>query len=305
MIIDLSPYGTHEFSEHLWKKSDGGIIVPHLPKKWRYDRPIGIDFFAGCGGFSCGMHMAGFHMIAAVEMDYAAAHTYCTNLARPGVKFHFDTDERAQGFNKYLMKAMDLKMGKDGTLQSRKTGKKVLHTDVPTVGSGWIAHQPADEPGCEHFWLADVRNLTGRQILDELGLEVGEVDVVVGSPPCQGFSQAGKRDPNDTRNDLVFEFARLICEIQPKSMAFENVPGFTTMTTPEGIPMLDAFLQILHDGEMGTYEALRKSLLTSAGVGYMVKSRSKMNKKKAGNKSTAAPDIEEEDSTPDQLALEM
>ncbi|MDR1797928.1 MAG: DNA cytosine methyltransferase [Clostridiales Family XIII bacterium] len=62
------------------------------------------------------------------------------------------------------------------------------------------------------------------------GLELSrghEIDLIVGGPPCQGFSLIGKRDINDPRNDLVAQFMRLIKEIRPKYFIMENVSGLT------------------------------------------------------------------------------
>lgn len=56
----------------------------------------------------------------------------------------------------------------------------------------------------------------------------GEVDVVVGGPPCQGFSLIGKRLVDDVRNRLVFHFVRLVLALKPRYFAMENVPGMTT-----------------------------------------------------------------------------
>ena len=54
----------------------------------------------------------------------------------------------------------------------------------------------------------------------------GIVDVIVGGPSCQGFSIMGKQDVNDSRNQLVLQFVRLIEEIRPRAFCMENVPGF-------------------------------------------------------------------------------
>jgi DNA (cytosine-5)-methyltransferase 1 len=54
-----------------------------------------------------------------------------------------------------------------------------------------------------------------------------KVDLVVGGPPCQGFSMAGRRKENDRRNDLVKSYIKFIKTIQPKIIFFENVKGFT------------------------------------------------------------------------------
>lgn len=52
-----------------------------------------------------------------------------------------------------------------------------------------------------------------------------DIDLIAGGPPCQGFSQIGKRQLDDPRNSLVFEYFRIIKAIMPKYFIFENVPG--------------------------------------------------------------------------------
>ena len=53
----------------------------------------------------------------------------------------------------------------------------------------------------------------------------GQIDLVFGGPPCQGFSLMGKRLINDDRNHLVLEFCRLVLELNPRYFVMENVPG--------------------------------------------------------------------------------
>ena len=53
----------------------------------------------------------------------------------------------------------------------------------------------------------------------------GEIDLVFGGPPCQGFSIKGKRILNDERNHLIFHFCRLVTELSPRYFVMENVPG--------------------------------------------------------------------------------
>jgi DNA (cytosine-5)-methyltransferase 1 len=61
----------------------------------------------------------------------------------------------------------------------------------------------------------------------ELRATIGhrEIDLIAGGPPCQGFSVMGKRIFEDPRNGLIYEYLRLIRELQPKYFIFENVPG--------------------------------------------------------------------------------
>ena len=69
----------------------------------------------------------------------------------------------------------------------------------------------------------------------ELMLGYKSIDLIVGGPPCQGFSMAGKRIRkngifiNDQRNNLFKEFLRIVSEIKPKFFLMENVPGILTI----------------------------------------------------------------------------
>lgn len=55
----------------------------------------------------------------------------------------------------------------------------------------------------------------------------GEIDLVAGGPPCQGFSTAGRRIEGDSRNELIKAYIKFIRLVQPKVIFFENVKGFT------------------------------------------------------------------------------
>jgi DNA (cytosine-5)-methyltransferase 1 len=268
-----------------WALSPSGLHVPEgSARPWR---PVAIDLFAGAGGFSVGFKQAGWHVAAAVEYERYAAATYLVNLGSTATVVH--TDEHPEG---------------------RRCDSEVFHS-VPgreyAAGTGWIAspgheacefhpHDPQDPPNgglgcmrcgwrpegcvcapcvdpwpCEHFWVRDVTELTGGEIVDALGMRPGEVDAVIGGPPCQGYSIAGKRDVMDPRNSLVFEFARLVLEIRPKTFAMENVTGLLSMVTPEGIPVMDALARVFADGGFGTYDALRRSLRGMAGAAGAVR----------------------------------
>lgn len=74
----------------------------------------------------------------------------------------------------------------------------------------------------------DVRELKGEDIRRRAGLGTRSIDVVVGGPPCQGFSLIGYRVLDDPRNELVFHFWRLVTELRPKAFVFENVAGMAT-----------------------------------------------------------------------------
>jgi DNA (cytosine-5)-methyltransferase 1 len=74
----------------------------------------------------------------------------------------------------------------------------------------------------------DIKNVSGEKILKLLNAEIGEIDLVIGGPPCQSFSSAGKmRSLEDERGSMVFEFLRIIKELKPKTFLFENVKQFS------------------------------------------------------------------------------
>jgi len=73
--------------------------------------------------------------------------------------------------------------------------------------------------------VGDIGLVSGTKILEELKGE--KVDVVIGGPPCQGFSQANtRRSADDPRNELYLEFVRIVKLLKPKFFVMENVRGF-------------------------------------------------------------------------------
>ena len=72
----------------------------------------------------------------------------------------------------------------------------------------------------------DIAKLSVEECMRLAGLTgPGELDVLDGSPPCQGFSTAGKRDFGDDRNQLFREYVRLLRGLRPKVFVMENVSG--------------------------------------------------------------------------------
>lgn len=71
----------------------------------------------------------------------------------------------------------------------------------------------------------DIADLSVKQACEMAQMEPRELDILDGSPPCQGFSTAGKRIMQDTRNQLFREYARLLEGLQPKVFIMENVSG--------------------------------------------------------------------------------
>lgn len=87
----------------------------------------------------------------------------------------------------------------------------------------------------------DIREISGRDILDLIGRERGDVDVLEGSPPCASFSTSGRRqshwgkvkqysDRAQRADDLFYEYARILGDIQPRVFVAENVTGLVRGT---------------------------------------------------------------------------
>ena len=98
----------------------------------------------------------------------------------------------------------------------------------------------ANHPGT-YLDTRDIRTVTADDIIRQTGIPRGEIDVLEGSPPCASFSTAGKREAgwgkvkaySDTKqrvDDLFFEYARLVRDLQPRVFVAENVSGLVKGT---------------------------------------------------------------------------
>jgi len=110
------------------------------------------------------------------------------------------------------------------------------------------------------FICEDVGTVDADTILAEADIRADQLDIIIGGPPCQGFSIAGDREKDDERNQLFKEFARLVSELQPNYLLMENVPGMLSMETTEGNPVVDEIQSRLSEiGYRTTYDILRAS----------------------------------------------
>jgi len=75
------------------------------------------------------------------------------------------------------------------------------------------------------FLLKDVRELTVKELRGQID---SEVELIFAGPPCQGFSLAGRRFKDDSRNRLYKEFLRIVEGLSPRFFVMENVPGILT-----------------------------------------------------------------------------
>jgi DNA (cytosine-5)-methyltransferase 1 len=122
----------------------------------------------------------------------------------------------------------------------RMAGFKVLYANefIPAAAETYRANA---HPGTI-VDETDIRRVSGVDILKATGLRVAELDVLDGSPPCSAFSTAGKREAGwgkaksysdgavQVVDDLFFEYARLVDELQPRVFVAENVSGLVKGT---------------------------------------------------------------------------
>jgi DNA (cytosine-5)-methyltransferase 1 len=84
--------------------------------------------------------------------------------------------------------------------------------------------------------VEDVRSIAPVEIRKKIRLEVGELDLVAGGPPCQGFSiNAPTRSTSDHRNHLFLNYLNFVDEFKPKVVLIENVPGMVSFSNGETI----------------------------------------------------------------------
>lgn len=127
-----------------------------------------------------------------------------------------------------------------------------------------------------HMWSQDIRTVHSEAILMQLGIEAGELDLLGGCPPCQGFSTLrtynGGRRVRDSQNDLIFEFQRLVIGLMPKRVMMENVPGllenqrlrkFRAALKGAGY---EVKVDVLNVGEYGVPQRRRRLVLLASRV---------------------------------------
>lgn len=171
-------------------------------------KPTVIDLFCGAGGFSLGFIQAGFNVVCGVDSDPHALMTYYANLAAPDCKWVGEKPKR---------RGKEEKLSRNEMASWEKTVKVII---------------------CQ-----DIREVFGWDVLELCGLE--EVDGVIGSPPCGSFSFLGRRKVGDERDYLVFEFARLVDELQPKFLVMENVPALLSKKLPSGVKVINVLTRYL------------------------------------------------------------
>lgn len=79
------------------------------------------------------------------------------------------------------------------------------------------------------MYCCDIKDLSYKKIKKDLKINDGEIDLIVGGPPCQAFSTVGKRLLEDPRGKLFQDYYRIVKEVKPKVFIYENVKGLLSM----------------------------------------------------------------------------
>lgn len=98
--------------------------------------------------------------------------------------------------------------------------------DIDEASIRTYRHNPKYHHG--QAFVRDIYKVTRKTIEEDLGHALGPIDVMIGGPPCQGFSVQRRGGDVDPRNELVLEYCRLIREIGPRIFVLENVGGLTS-----------------------------------------------------------------------------
>ena len=98
--------------------------------------------------------------------------------------------------------------------------KVIAGTDYhPTVGETYKNNLDIE------FVKKDIRDLEAKEFCQRGNFSAEEIDIIIGGPPCKGFSTAGPYEVDDPRNSLFRHYLKLVKEIEPSAIVMENVPG--------------------------------------------------------------------------------
>lgn len=95
---------------------------------------------------------------------------------------------------------------------------------LPPMAEAYSKNHPSVK-----MYNKDIKDFSLDDLKKDLGIEKGDVDIVVGGPPCQAYSTVGKRLIDDPRGKLFQEYYRILTELHPKLFVFENVKGLLSM----------------------------------------------------------------------------
>jgi len=204
-----------------------------------------LDMFSGGGGLTEGFIRRSFDFLGHIEMNEYAANTLETRLLYHELKKTGNQDIYANYYHGNIDRDQFLQLTKDAGIQS-----------PPVINK-------------------ELSDSTNREIIQDLKqtLETQyhrpNVDVIIGGPPCQSFSLAGRgkqkdRSHTDPRNYLYLHYLRFLEVFQPRLFIFENVPGL--MSAKNGTIYNNV---IHHCSMMGYHLDIKAHILNAADFGVL------------------------------------
>lgn len=162
---------------------------------------------------------------------------------------------------KKCLKAIDCFCGAGGlSVGFERAGFDVVYAfDFDETAIKTYKHNPRYHKG--KAFVRNIYNVSKKSIEEDLGKPLGAVDVVIGGPPCQGFSVQRRGSNKDPRNNLVLEYVRMIKDISPRMFVMENVGGLLSV---RGKPYLAKLKSIL--GKAGYEIQIKKLTASEFGV---------------------------------------
>ena len=192
-----------------------------------------IDLFAGCGGLSEGFLQTGkFEGLAHVEWESPMVNTLRQRLVD---KWNHSEDDARKRVIKFDVQKTEELIHGNWSVETKKLYEKENHEDIVSKGLDYLVKDKS-------------------------------VDLIIGGPPCQAYSIAGRAQSptgmkDDYRNYLFESFVKIVDYFKPKAFVFENVPGLLS-ACPGNIPVreriYDAFKAIGYD--IRTTETLKNSV---------------------------------------------
>jgi DNA (cytosine-5)-methyltransferase 1 len=197
--------------------------------------PLFLDLFAGAGGLSEGFIQAGYTPIAHIEMDKAACNTLKTRAA-----FHWLNDHGNRAlYNRYL---------------ARDITREEFYRQVPDAVLNTVLNYEISEQTLPVIFNQVDALLNGRHL-----------DIVIGGPPCQAYSIAGRSRSEtnmvgDRRNYLYRLYAEFLRRYQPRCFVFENVVGLLSAKEEDGTLHLENMISLFKQcGYTTKYQILTAS----------------------------------------------
>jgi site-specific DNA-cytosine methylase len=184
--------------------TESGLIVPeYLTRKPKH--LTAFDFFCGCGGFNLGFISSGdYEIVGANEWDANASLTYLANLGHYPCRIHYIEGEKDKArLDKAVRSSWGIKG--DAPIEEQNLSKAWM------VGSGWLASENnsgKDISGVKNFWFDDMRKLKGKDILDELDMKRGDIDIVMGGVFRVRATARPESIPWETRETISFMNSR-------------------------------------------------------------------------------------------------